>query len=183
MNLAGGLLGLLLATQTTRPSQVALFKATAVQLLAEAASLRAQPIAVASGDWNADSHTDLAVADSIGSRVSVVLGDGAGAFLQAENFVVGASPIALVAEDLNFDGATDLIVLNRDSRSVTVLAGNATTFTLARTIPLGGSGTLIALAVGLFDGEVFRTSRLPRQAPPPSRYFTAMRRLVLFRAD
>ncbi|MBP9948279.1 MAG: hypothetical protein KBH14_17865, partial [Vicinamibacteria bacterium] len=86
------------------------------------------------------------MADSIGNRVSVVLGDGAGAFLQAENFAVGAFPIALLAEDLNFDGATDLIVLNRDSRSITVLAGNATTFTLARTIPLGGSDTLIALA-------------------------------------
>jgi hypothetical protein len=134
-------LGLILAASTEGGTQGASFTRVSVQAAPSAHIAGAsQPVAVVSGDWNADGKVDLAVADSASNRVSVLLGDGSTTFSQTVDFTVGVSPIALIAADLNLDGTTDLAVLNAGSRTVTLLAGNATTFTTARTISIGGAG-------------------------------------------
>ena len=153
MKLPLGLLAIALAASIEGGTQPATFRPVTVQTVNALAAAASQPVAVVSGDWNADAKTDLAVADSLGNRVSILLGDGTTTFSQTVDFPVGTTPIALVAGDFNLDGTTDLAVLNRGSRTVTILAGNATTFTVVRTIALGGSGTLTAMAAGNFDGD------------------------------
>ena len=108
---------------------------------------------MASGDWNADKKTDLAVIDQLGDRGTVLIGDGTTTFTQAIDFPVGPAPTAILPADLNLDGPADRAVLNRGSRTVTVLAGNGTTFTPARVIGLGGAGVPTALAIGTFDAD------------------------------
>ena len=90
-------LSLLVAAQCEGGTQAALFIPVAVQTVVSAAASPSQPVAVVSGDWNADNRMDLAIVDSLGNRVSVVLGDGSSSFLQAADFPTGTTPMALAA--------------------------------------------------------------------------------------
>ena len=77
----GGLLALLLSAHTEGGSTPAAFRASSVSLGRSAATAVPQPVAVVTGDWNLDLHTDLAVLDSAGNRVSVLLGGGGTSFI------------------------------------------------------------------------------------------------------
>ena len=154
MKRAAWLLALLLVGQSEGGTQPVSFKPVAVQVPGSPfAASASQPTDVASGDWNADKKTDLAVIDQLGDRVTVLIGDGTTTFTQAIDFPVGTAPIAISAADLNLDGTSDLAVLNRGSRTVNLLAGNGTTFTPIRIIGLGGSGVPTAMAIGTFDAD------------------------------
>ena len=93
------------------------------------------PIALASGDFNEDGHLDLAIANSGVNNVSILLGDGTGAFSAAPSgpFATGGFPTWIVAGDMNGDGHLDLAVANATSNSVTVLVGSGTGFFSAAT--------------------------------------------------
>ncbi|HEX8298670.1 MAG TPA: FG-GAP-like repeat-containing protein [Rubricoccaceae bacterium] len=90
------------------------------------------------GDFNGDGHMDLAVANVGGSRVSVLLGDGAGGFPQGASYLSGQTVRAISSMDVDGDGQDDLITGNRSARTVTVLRGAADgTFGAAVAIPAG----------------------------------------------
>ena len=85
-------------------------------------------------DWNQDGALDLAVADSAGGEVRVLLNDGTGTFFDAAVYPGSSSlyeewdePIALAAAPI-FTGAPDLIVADRVARSISILenAGDGT---------------------------------------------------------
>ena len=76
------------------------------------------------GDFNGDGRTDLAIANSGSSDVSVLLGNGDGTFQPQVTYAVGIDPYALVAGDFNGDGRPDLAVANSGSNDVSVLLGN-----------------------------------------------------------
>ena len=121
------------------------------------------------GDFNGDGKLDLAIASlnspsytdatNLGT-VTVLLGDGGGAFAQ-----VSASPInspingdepdellAIVTADFNGDGNLDLAVLNGGSNTLTILLGNGDgTFTAAASPATGNNPS--AIAVGDFNGD------------------------------
>jgi hypothetical protein len=117
------------------------------------------------GDFNGDGKLDVAIASfnspsytdatNLGT-VTVLLGDGGGAFAQ-----VSASPIngdepdellAIVTADFNGDGNLDLAVLNGGSNTLTVLLGNGDgTFTAAASPATGNNPS--AIAVGDFNGD------------------------------
>ena len=65
------------------------------------------PIAVASGDFNADGKTDLAIANfgdanaNDNGGVSVLLGNGDGTFQAAKNFAAANMPESIAINDLN----------------------------------------------------------------------------------
>jgi hypothetical protein len=82
------------------------------------------PAALAVADLNNDGKLDLAVANSGGGDVSVLLGDGGARFAPAPGTPVasgGASPSSLAVGDLNGDAKPDLTTVNAGSATVSVL--------------------------------------------------------------
>ena len=74
---------------------------------------------VVGADFNGDSITDLAVADSSGNIVRLFTGDGAGHFAPAGTLVV-RTPQSLAAADFDGDGAIDLAVADFQHNTVYV---------------------------------------------------------------
>lgn len=86
----------------------------------------ARPRAVVARDLNSDGRLDLAVANDVygNGTVSVLLGNGAGAFQMTSSIVTGNNPHSVAIGDLNEDGKPDLAVANYLSHAVSVLLGN-----------------------------------------------------------
>ncbi|WP_276356640.1 FG-GAP-like repeat-containing protein [Cohnella caldifontis] len=120
------------------------------------------PSSVATGDFNADGATDLAVADAGLDQVFVLIGNainghGDGTFLPAAGYGAGDMPQYAAVGDFNADGASDLAVANGASNNVSVLLGNVTSGTADGTF---GSQTVVSagsfphgIAVGDFDHD------------------------------
>jgi hypothetical protein len=82
---------------------------------------------IAVGDLNGDSKPDLVSADGDFSKVSVLLGTGAGIFGPKTNFTTGTGgPTSAAIADLNADGNPDLAVTMWGSNTVGVLLGTGT---------------------------------------------------------
>jgi Ca2+-binding RTX toxin-like protein len=114
------------------------------------------PRAAAIGDFDADSDSDLAVANygSAGSDVAILLGDGSGSFSAPTHFPVaeglgGATSIA--AGDFNGDSDPDLAVA-ADNCCLSILLGTAGgTFTAPNNMAAGLAPG--AVAVGNFTSD------------------------------
>lgn len=117
-------------------------------------STTANVIAEAVGDFNKDGHPDLAVLQSTGTAVSLLvsLGNGDGTFQAPTTYAVDPTSDALVAADFNGDGYSDLAITGTGGYTYIYLAsGNAAGgLALAQTITTG-SGT--HLAVGDFNKD------------------------------
>src|SRR5216684_1815090 len=110
------------------------------------------PIFVAVGDFNGDGVPDLVVANEGSNNVSVLLGNGQGAFQAAQNFAAGTNPQSVAVGDFNGDGKLDLAVANEGSGDVSVLLGNGDgTFQTAVAIATGTNPQ--SVAVGDFNGD------------------------------
>jgi VCBS repeat protein len=83
------------------------------------------PSSVAIADFNGDGKRDLAIANLNSGNVSVLLGNGSGAFAFAPGtpFHVGTRPASIAAGDFNSDGKVDLAVANADDNAVAILMG------------------------------------------------------------
>jgi hypothetical protein len=77
---------------------------------------------VATGDFNGDGKTDLAIADFLAVSVSVLLGNGDGTFQSAVSYPANY-PSSISVGDFNGDGAADLAVTNTLG-GIGVLLGN-----------------------------------------------------------
>ncbi len=86
----------------------------------------AGPISVVTGDFNKDGKLDLAVANQNGAIVSILLGDGLGAFQQPNPpYPAGTTDAAgVVTGDFDGDGNLDLAITNPSDDTVSVLLGN-----------------------------------------------------------
>ncbi len=115
------------------------------------------PSAVAVGDFNGDGKLDLVTANWGGNNVTVLLGDGTGAFTPAPNspFTAGISrPNSVAVGDFNGDGKADLAVANQIGDTVAVLQGDGYggfTPVLGSPFPAGSDPSWVA--VGDFNGD------------------------------
>jgi Metallo-peptidase family M12/FG-GAP-like repeat len=88
------------------------------------------PYALATGDFNEDGITDLAVANFGGDNVSILLGNGAGGvgdgtFAAPVNVTVpaGTQPSSIAVGDFNEDGISDLALAGWSAATVQILTG------------------------------------------------------------
>ena len=95
-----------------------------------ASSAGPNPLDIAVGDFNRDSRLDCAVANHETSTVTVLLGDGAGAFAPAigSPFFSGNRPHvhSVAAADLNGDAFLDVVSESADTDTVQVIFGDGT---------------------------------------------------------
>jgi hypothetical protein len=86
------------------------------------------PHSVAVGDFNEDGNLDLAVADFLYGRISILLGKGDGTFNQSAVFLYGTptgqSASSVCVADFNGDGHEDLAVADYHGNCVAVLLGD-----------------------------------------------------------
>jgi Bacterial Ig-like domain (group 3)/FG-GAP-like repeat/FG-GAP repeat len=111
------------------------------------------PQAVAVADFNGDGIPDLAVVNTTGNSVSILLGNGDGTFATAVTLTTGTSPYSIVAGDFNGDTKVDLAVTNSAANTVSVFLGNGDgTFSAVATHPTTGA-TPQGIAVADFNGD------------------------------
>ncbi len=110
--------------------------------------------AVVTADFNGDGKLDLAVTDSGGNAVLILLGNGNGTFGVRTTIPVGNGPDAIVAADFDNDGKLDLAVANYADGTITLLLGNGDgTFTQAAGSPYAvGQGPYQIVAAD-FNGD------------------------------
>lgn len=116
----------------------------------------AGPIAMVATDFNSGGEADLAIVNQTTNNVSILLGNGAGTFMQAVGspLAVGRFPVAIATADLNGDSHPDLVVLNQGDSSASVLLGNGDgTFTAAANSPLATGQSPTALIVTDLNGD------------------------------
>jgi len=107
------------------------------------------PTSMVVADFNGDGKADLALLNSGGGNVSIMLSAGNGTFTQAASPGTGNAPSGIAVGDFNGDGIADLAVANSGDNTVTILQGNGNgTFTVKATPPTGSAPS--ALAVGDF---------------------------------
>jgi hypothetical protein len=114
------------------------------------------PQAVAEGDFNNDGIPDIALTNSGGNTITILLGTGGGTFTAANcaNCVTDSSPQGIAVGDFNQDGNLDIAVANSGSGTVSVYLGNGNgTFQAKTDLTTGGSPQ--GIVVGEFDGNSY----------------------------
>lgn len=109
---------------------------------------------VATGDFNQDGKTDLAVVNNWGDSISILLNNGDGTFAPAVNYSVGIVPHTLTVGDFNADGKADLAVTvgGVEEHHVSILLGNGNgTFAPANNYNAGPSP--LSLTSGEFNND------------------------------
>ena len=111
------------------------------------------PDAIAVGDWNGDTHPDLATLETTSGSVTSLVGNERGHFeVKATTTSVGAVPRSLAVGDFDGDGVPDLVTASFAAATVSVLEGNGDgTFQPAVDHWVGDAPT--GAAVGHFDGD------------------------------
>jgi hypothetical protein len=109
---------------------------------------------IVTADFNSDGELDLAVTDSGGNAVIIMLGNGDGTFGAPTTIPVGSGPDAIIAADFNNDGKPDLAVANYGDGTITLLLGNGDgTFTRAAGSPYAVGNGPFQIAAADFNGD------------------------------
>lgn len=112
------------------------------------------PLAISTADMNADGFLDLVVADSSGNSVSVLLGDGTGAFSAVvpqgqPDFSTGPAPQAVVLADFNQDGRLDIVTGNASGSFTYLRQAAVAQLSLTTSNPATFYGQFVAFTANL----------------------------------
>ncbi len=109
------------------------------------------PQAIATADFDGDTHPDLAIANAHYKNIVIVLNPGRGTFGNPVTYPVVGTPCAIEVTDLNGDGKPDLAVAG-SLQSISCLTNNGDgTFALSDDYIVGNSPE--GIAVGDLDGD------------------------------
>ncbi len=120
-----------------------------------------KPFGMASGDFNHDANLDMAITSSPkpgASRISILLGDGAGGFTISA-IPCRDLPTSVQVGDLNGDGSSDLVVagalpLNTTGNFISTFLGDGTgQFAPAQTVDLGQGSLKGEIALGDYNED------------------------------
>ena len=112
-------------------------------------------------DVNGDGHQDIVTANNADGDISLLLGDGRGAFARAPKspFPCGKSPYPIAAADINADGYADVLAPNathgdQQVKTLAVLLGNSRgELKAAPNSPLQCEATVWYAAIGDLNGD------------------------------
>jgi VCBS repeat-containing protein len=128
------------------------------------------PASIAVGDFNADQHPDLAVADQLTGDILVLRGRNDGTFIRpAERVATVAEPGSVVVANLNSDTDPDLVVAEHVSfgsnlsRVLVLLGSTDAIFTTPAEVAAGLDP--VPVAVGDFDGDTDADLAVADQSP------------------
>lgn len=112
------------------------------------------PNDAASGDFNGDGKTDLAVATGNNS-VSILLGSGTGSFPTHVEYPVPGNPVAIAVGDFNGDGKLDIVTVDEFQSEISILLGNGDgTFQPHQEYATGNKPVALAVADVNGDGKL-----------------------------
>ena len=120
--------------------------------------LFSDPASLATGDFNNDNNTDIAVgnAQSKEEHVLILLGDGSGKFLDYGKYITEANSMlcSVVVGNFNNDNRLDIAIANNGTRSVGLFFGNGDgTFSSQTKYPTTENSNPISIAVGDFNND------------------------------
>ena len=109
------------------------------------------PSSVVVGDFNGDGKVDLAVVNTAGNTISILLGNGDGTFQpQLITSLSGTSPLAAAFGDFNGDGKLDMVELN-SSYTMCIFIGNGNGTFQSPNCVANVAGT--SIVAGDFNGD------------------------------
>jgi FG-GAP-like repeat len=111
------------------------------------------PAIILTGDFNNDGYPDLAIANYNSQNITVLLNNGAGAFLPPVAYGTGGYPYDMVAVDVNGDGVLDLVATDTNPGSIAVLLGNPDGTFQPASVSATAYNYLGNLAVGDLNGD------------------------------
>ncbi len=112
------------------------------------------PDGIFASDINNDGKKDLVVSNYGTNTVSILLGNGLGAFGPASNLSV-VSPGNIFTQDFNSDNKADIAIINKDNNSVSTFLGNGDgTFGSVTVIPVGQDPNSIFASDINNDGKI-----------------------------
>jgi phosphoribosylcarboxyaminoimidazole (NCAIR) mutase len=141
------------------------------------------PWGIATGDFNADGKSDIALTNYFSGTVGILLGDGSGGLYTAASFGLSGIPRNIVVGDFNADGKPDLAVANEGNYVVNVLLNTLAPYPIvlnsAHGLPFDiatsgfGAGAVMQGANNAFDGDGRLKINSSFYAPTSTVYTTA----------
>jgi len=122
------------------------------------------PVSVVIGDFDGDGKPDLAVANYLGSTVSILRNTSSSgsitvaSFAAHVDFATGKNPYSIAAGDIDGDGKPDLALADQGGNTVSVLrntstSGSITTASFAARVDLTTGNYPLGVAIGDLDGD------------------------------